>query len=472
MAVFPDQIGLYTDFYELTMTRGFYELNRHEEPAVFDYFFRTNPFGNGFTVFAGLFDLLEMLQCFRFSTTDIVYLRNQGFPEEFLNWLAGFRFRGKVYSMNEGEVIFPGEPVVRVEGRLAEVQLIETLLLNVLNFQSLIATKAYRIRQVAGDRIFSEFGLRRAQGMGGIMASRASVIGGADSTSNVYSAALYNIPVSGTMAHSWIQNFDSEYEAFSAYAKIHGNKTILLVDTYDTLRSGVPNAIKVAHEMEERGEKLFGIRLDSGDLAYLSKKARQMLDREGLSYVKIVASNQLNEYVIKSLLTEQEAPIDVFGVGTELAAGKPDAALDGVYKLSSCNGIPRMKISDNIEKVTLPGIKKVIRFYDQEGKFYRDGIFLYDEIIQENTLLFHPVYPEKNTLVGRLNSEELLKLVYSGGQILIPKQNPVEIHHYLKDRINCLPVEHLRFIRPHLYKVGISKKLLELRSSLIHESKQ
>lgn len=471
MALFPEITGLYTDYYELTMVRGFYELGRNEEPAVFDYFFRTNPFENGFTVFAGLYDLLEMIGNFRFTSSDIGYLKQQGFPDDFLDWLSGFRFEGTIYSVNEGEVIFPGEPVLRVESNLAHAQLIETLLLNILNFQSLVATKACRIRQVVGERIFAEFGLRRVQSIGGIMASRASAIGGADSTSNVLAASVYDIPVSGTQAHSWIQNFESEYEAFKAYAKIHGNRTILLVDTYDTLRSGVPNAIRVAFEMEKLGEKLLGIRLDSGDLAYLSKKARKMLDSEGLSYVKIVVSNQLDEYVIKSLLAEQQAPIDAFGVGTSLATGKPDAALDGVYKLCSGNHTPRMKISENIEKVTLPGVKKLVRFYDEEGLFYRDGIFLENENIDENAILYHPIYPEKKTSVGGLRSEELMKPVFSAGKILIPRLKPSEINHYLRSRISFLPVEHLRFIRPHLYKVGISGKLLALRTSLIHELK-
>jgi nicotinate phosphoribosyltransferase len=388
-----------------------------------------------------------------------------------LQFLAGFRFRGTIYSVEEGEIVFPNEPIVRVEGTLIEAQLIETLLLNVLNFQSLVATKAFRIRQVSGDRVFSEFGLRRAQGTGGIMASRAAAIGGADSTSNVMAAALFNIPVSGTQAHSWIQSFDNEYEAFTAYAQVHGSNTILLVDTYNTLKSGMPNAIRVAHEMENNGDKLKGIRLDSGDLAYLSKKAREMLDREGLHYVKIVASNQLNEYVIKSLLSEQNAPIDAFGVGTELAAGKPDAALDGVYKLSAVNGSPRMKISENIEKVTLPGIKKLVRFSDSDGKFFRDGILLEEEKISDETSVFHPVYPEKNTRVAGLKSENLLKAVYADSNSLIPDKNPSEIFGFLKERISCLPVEHLRFIRPHLYKVGISEGLLDLRAKLIAESK-
>ena len=369
MPIFPENSGLYTDYYELTMAYGYFRKGRAQETAVFDYFFRTNPFKNGFTVFAGLRDFLEMLGHFRYGEAELEYLRKLNYPTDFLDYLASFSFRGNIYSVEEGEVVFPGEPLMRVEGTLIEAQLIESMLLNVLNFESLVATKAFRVRQAAGPRIFSEFGLRRAQGLGALMASRAAVIGGADSTSNTMAAMKYGIPESGTQAHSWIQSFDSELEAFQAYAEVHGSKTILLVDTYDTLRSGIPHAIATAKTMEARGERLSGIRLDSGDLAYLSKKARKMLDHAGLSYVKIVASNQLNEDVIRSLLHEQDAPIDAFGVGTELVSAKPDAALDGVYKLSAVNGSPRMKISENVEKVTLPGVKSLIRFYDPRDSF-------------------------------------------------------------------------------------------------------
>ncbi len=470
MMLLPDSIGLYTDFYELAMAFGYFRKGRNNETAVFDYFFRTNPFENGFTVFAGLRDLLGMLGHFRFSSSDVDYLRNQGFPEDFLRYLAGFKFCGTIYSVEEGEIVFPREPLLRVEGNLIETQLVESLLLNVLNFESLVATKAYRIREVAGDRIFSEFGLRRAQGLGAIMASRASCIGGADSTSNTLAARIYGIPPSGTQAHSWIQSFNTELEAFRTYAEIHGDSTILLADTYDTLRSGIPNAITVAKEMETKGQKLKGIRLDSGDLAYLSKRARKMLDDAGLPYVIIVASNQLNEYVIQSLLTEQEAPIDAFGVGTELVSAKPDAALDGVYKLAAINRSPRMKISENVEKVTLPGIKELVRFYDTEGFFFRDGIFLKDESMDGSLIIYHPVYPEKNTDVSGLKYEYLLRPVFSDGNILIQDKSPGEIHAFLKNRIAVLPVEHQRFVRPHLYKVGISHSLLNLRNNLMKKS--
>jgi nicotinate phosphoribosyltransferase len=320
--------------------------------------------------------------------------------------------------------------------------------------------------------VFSDFGLRRAQGFGAIHASRAACIGGAVSTSNVLAGKLFGIPVSGTQAHSWIQSFDNELEAFRAYAKAHQQNTTLLVDSYDTLKSGVPNAIIVAKEMESRGQRLKAIRLDSGDLAYLSKKARNMLDKAGLNYVKIIASNQLNEYVINTLLKDQNAAIDAFGIGTELITGKPDAALDGVYKLSLLNGTPKMKLSENIEKTTLPGKKKVVRYFDEEGKFYRDGILLDDEVPENITFIGHPVYEEKRTSVSGLKFENLLQPAVISGENMLPDKSPSEIHEYLLRRVNQLPDEHKRFISPHIYKVGISEKLREVKNSLSNQIKQ
>lgn len=465
MQIVSSSLGLYTDFYELTMAQGYFYHGKKNDTSTFDYFFRTNPYQGGFTVFAGLADFLDMLAQFQFSHSDIEYLRKQGFKSEFLTFLRDFQFTGTIFSVNEGEIVFPNEPVIRVEGNIIECQLIESMLLNIINFESLIATKAFRIKQAAGDRIFSDFGLRRAQGLGAIHASRAAFIGGASSTSNVLAAKLFNIPPSGTQAHSWIQSFDSELEAFRAYAKIHPENTILLVDTYNTLNSGIPNAIIVAHEMEKEGFWLKAIRLDSGDLAYLSKKARKMLDNAGLQYVKIVASNQLNETVIKSLLNEQVAPIDIFGVGTEMVTGKSDAALDGVYKLSEINGTPRMKISENIEKITLPGKKQLYRFFDEDGKFYRDAILLQEENPADTDVIYHPVYPEKNSRVQGLHWEALLQPVFSAGKVIMDKLSLPQIHHYLLERSGLLPDEHKRFISPHLYKVGISKKLLDTRTA-------
>ena len=471
MSIVKKQLGLYTDFYELTMAQGYFFHGKKDELASFDYFFRTNPFKGGFTVFAGLQDFLELLSNFTFSKTDIEYLKKLGLKNEFLNYLKDFKFSGDIFSVNEGEIVFPNEPILRVEGNIIECQIIESMLLNILNFESLIATKAFRIKQVSKQTTFSDFGLRRAQGFGALHASRAACIGGATSTSNVLAGKLFNIPVSGTQAHSWILSFDNELEAFRAFAKVHPDNTVLLVDTFNTLKAGIPNAIIVAKEMEKKGQRLKAIRLDSGDLAYLSKKARKMLDKAGLEYVKIVASNQLNEFVIKSLLNEQNAPIDAFGIGTELITGKSDAALDGVYKLSVLNGLPRMKFSENIEKVTLPGNKILYRFFDENGMFYRDGIMCKDENPANIQTLFHPVYPEKNTEIANLKYELLLQKVVDDGTTVLKKKSPVNIHKYLTERAALIAEEHKRFISPHLYKVGISKKLMETRNALTKKLK-
>ena len=467
MSLSFENLGLYTDFYELSMAQGYFYSGKKNNRVVFDYFFRTNPYKSGFAVFAGLFDFLKSLKDFKYSESDIKYLKGLGLKPEFLDYLKTFSFKGKIYSMKEGEIVFPNEPVLRVEGDIIECQLIESMLLNILNFETLIATKAFRVWLASEGRMFSDFGLRRAQGFGALHASRAAIIGGASSTSNVLAGKFFDIPVSGTQAHSWIQSFDNELEAFRIYAENNPENTILLVDTYDTLKSGVPNTIIVAKELEAKGHRLKGIRLDSGDLAYFSKKARKMFDDAGLNYIKIVASNQLNELVIQSLIHEENAPIDAFGVGTELITGKSDAALDGVYKLAWIDGLPKMKVSENIEKVTLPGIKKVFRFYDQEGNFYRDAILLKNQKPGAVNKIYHPVYPDKCTVISGLHSEELLSEVYSGQKNQVKKINPSEIFHYVKTRAEKLPEEHKRFISPPVYKVGISKELLDLKDNLL-----
>jgi nicotinate phosphoribosyltransferase len=464
-------LGLYTDFYELTMAQGYFYSGKKDQLASFNYFFRTNPFNGGFTVFAGLNDFLDLLSHFTYNESDIQYLKEQGFKPEFLTYLKDFRFSGNILSVKEGEIVFPNEPILRVDGNIIECQLIESLLLNIINFESLIASKAFRIKLVAGKHVFSDFGLRRAQGFGAIHASRAACIGGATSTSNVLAGKLFGIPVSGTQAHSWIQSFDTELEAFRAYAKVHPENTILLVDSYDTLKSGVPNAIIVAKEMDNLGYQLKAIRLDSGDLAYLSKKARIQLDNAGLQYVKIIASNQLNEHVIKTLLKDQDAAIDAFGIGTELVTGKNDAALDGVYKLTEIEGLPKMKFSENIEKSTLPSKKQVYRFYDGNGKFFRDAVALETEKPEEINVIYHPVYPEINTNVKGLTFEKLLTEIVTGGKIVPKKESPIEIHKFLEERADLLPDEHKRFISPHLYKTGISEKLMETRNTLSKQIK-
>lgn len=471
MPVIKEKIGLYTDYYELAMAEGFYFCEKKDQQATFNYFFRTNPYNGGFTVFAGLADFLELLQKFIYSKSDIQYLKTLGFKNEFLEFLKNFRFSGNIQSVREGEIVFPNEPVLQVSGNIIECQLIESFLLNILNFESLIATKAFRIKLVSGKNVFSDFGLRRAQGFGAIHASRAACIGGASSTSNVLAGKLFGIPVSGTQAHSWIQSFDNELDAFRAYSNVHPENTVLLVDSYNTLKSGVPNAIIVAKEMEDKGRHLKAIRLDSGDLAYLSKKARKMLDDAGLNHVKIIASNQLNEHVIKTLLKDQNAAIDAFGIGTELVTGKSDAALDGVYKLVEIDGLPKMKFSENIEKNTLPAKKQLYRIFDHTGKFYRDVVALESENPEEINVIYHPVYPEINTRINGLTAEKLLVEVANGGKVFLEKQTPAEIHQYLETRAELLPDEHKRFISPHIYKTGISEKLMETRNKLSKQIK-
>lgn len=468
MGLLDKHSGLYTDHYELTMAQAYYLSGRKDEVANFDYFFRKNPFEGGYVVFAGLADLIDILHNFSFDKEDVNYLESIGFNKKFTQYLNNFRFTGDVYSVDEGELVFPNEPVLRIQGKIIETQIIETVVLNILNFESLIATKASRIRQVAGDRTIIDFGLRRAQGLGGISATRASIIGGANSTSNVYGAMMYGLESTGTQAHSYIQSFDHEIQAFRQFSEAFPDKCILLVDTYDTLKSGMPNAIRIAKEMEEKGQKLFGIRLDSGDLAYLSKKARKVLDDHGLRYVKIVASNQLDEYVIKSLL-EQDAPIDAFGVGTSMVIGRPDAALDGVYKLTMNDNKPKLKISESIEKIINPGIKKVARLIDENGFFYGDAIVLNDE--QEVTRVFHPIEPDQSFDGSRFNKIFIHRKIMEKGKVINQLKTPVEASKYRSEQLKKLPGEHRRFENPHIYKVGLSEKLHNLRAGIIKEIK-
>lgn len=461
--------AIYTDYYELTMAQGYFLAGRAEEKACFDYFFRNIPFKGGYVVFAGITDLLEILEDFRFHEEELAYLESEGFHPEFLQYLREFKLQVNIQSVREGEIIFPLEPVVRVEGSIIETQILETMILNILNFESLIATKAARMKYAAGDRKVLDFGLRRAQGFGGIQASKAAIIGGVEATSNVYSSFIHDTPASGTMAHSWIQSFDSELTAFRKYAEYYPDETILLVDTYDTLSSGVPNAITVGKELEEQGHKLKGIRLDSGDLAYFSRKARSMLDQAGLNYVKIAVSNQLDERLIKSLLGQQ-APIDLFGVGTRLVTGHESPALDGVYKLSAVNREPKLKISENIEKITLPGVKKTVRYISEDGYFYGDGILLEEETDVDT--IYHPYYPAKHTQTKDYAKEELLHEVFANGSTTIDLPTPLEGAEYARSRMKKLNSEHKRFENPHIYIVGISEKLMKLRDELTETLRQ
>jgi nicotinate phosphoribosyltransferase len=451
------------------MAQGYLLSGRGGSVSCFDYFFRENPFNGGYVVFAGLTDVLEILENFSFNPETLEYLKSLGFRDPFLDYLGKLKFRGTITSVREGEVTFPLEPLLRVEGTLIEAQIVETLLLNLLNFESLIATKASRIKMAAGGRRVVDFGLRRAQGLGGIHGSKAAIIGGIDATSNVYAAFHLGFPVSGTQAHSWIQSFGDELAAFRKYAEIYPDKCILLVDTYNTLRSGVPNAIRVAKELEQKGNRLVGIRLDSGDLAYLSKHARQMFDREGLSYVKIVVSNQLDEYVIRSLLEDQGSPIDVFGVGTRLITGGTTAALDGVYKLSMSDHVPRLKFSENYTKLTLPGVKTIYRFRNDDGSFSADAIALDGEGLPES--IIHPFYPEQRSNLRGQASEPIMQKVMLEGKTLL-RSSVQESAEYARERLLHLAREHKRFEYPHIYRVGITKDLMNLRTKLVDEFQQ
>lgn len=456
----------YTDLYQLTMAQVYFK-TKSESTAVFDYYYRRNPFDGGYAIFAGLQNILEILENLRFTTEDIEYLKTHSFEPDFLEYLKDFRFQGSIYSSSEGDVVFPNRPILQVKGNIMEVQIVETVLLNILNFQTLIATKASRIRHSAGNRLLLDMGLRRAHATGGYFATRAAAIGGFNSTSNVKAAKEFNIPASGTMAHSFIQSYQDELQAFRDFGKIRTKNCVLLVDTYNTLKSGIPNAIIVAKEMESRGDKLYGVRLDSGDLAYLAKEVRKMLDDAGLKYVKIVASNQLDEYVIKSL-NEQNAPIDIFGVGTNLVTGQPDAALGGVYKLAEYNGLPRMKLSENIIKVSLPSKKQVYRMIDSDGMFYgADAIGLSSE--GKVLKMIDPFDPSKSLVLDKFQHEVLLKKVMDGGKKIMPNQDVFEISEYSKNRLALLPEEYKRFENPHNYKIGISEKLKSVRDGLISE---
>ena len=462
--------GSYTDQYQLTMGQVYFLKGEKDNIATFDYFFRKLPFSGGFAVFAGLETVLEILEDFHFDEKDISFLKDQGFNPDFLAYLKDFKFSGTIISAAEGEVVFPTEPILRVEASIIEAQIIETMLLNILNFQTLIATKAARMKIEAGDRMLMDFGLRRAQATGGYYASRASIIGGFEATSNTRAARDFDIPASGTMAHSFIQSYGDELKAFRDFAKFHPNNSVFLVDTYDTLQSGVPNAITVGLEMKQRGDSLKGIRLDSGDLAYLSKRARVMLDEAGLENVKISASNQLDEHLIKSLL-EQGAQIDIFGVGTRLVTGNPDAALDGVYKLSYFNGVPSMKISETIAKVTLPHRKQVLRTYDQQGQFAGATVLcLEDQDLP--TMMYHPNDPIKFRSVKSVDKKPLLNPVMENGKRINPKMSVWEIQKFSKERLALLPTEYKRFFNPHLYKIGLSEELKNERNRLLKQHKQ
>ncbi|MDT8445163.1 MAG: nicotinate phosphoribosyltransferase [Desulfuromonadales bacterium] len=463
--------ALMTDLYELTMLAGYLEHDMHDKSASFDLFFRKNPFKGSFAVFAGLEPALSYLQELRFTDVDLAYLKSLGiFRPRFLDFLRDFRFRCKVSAPAEGTVVFANEPLLTVEGNLAEAQLVETAMLNIINFQTLIATKAARIQQAAGDGTVVEFGLRRAHGPdGGLGEARAAFVGGVRSTSNTWAGQVYNIPAKGTHAHSWVMAFEDELASFRAYAKVFPDNAILLVDTYDTLQSGIPNAIIVAKELREKGHELRGVRLDSGDLAYLSREARRMFDEAGFPDVKIVASNELDEYVIQSIRSEG-GRVDIYGVGTELATAGGDGggALGGVYKLVRYDGEPRLKVTQDIAKATLPDRKQLLRLENENGGFLQDVICRQDEKLEPEVTVYDPTNPSrhKKIAVGAI-CKGIRNDVMDNGEIIAELPDLESCADHCADQLKRLPDGTLRLHNPHIYKVSISPGLNELREQLM-----
>lgn len=462
-------LALLTDFYQLTMLAGYFESQKTDQVAVFDLYFRKIPQKGGYCVAAGLQPALEYLETLRFEKDDLDYLRStKTFSEGFLEYLRNFRFEGTVHAIPEGTLVFPGEPLLRLHAPLPQAQLVESALLNIINFQTLIATKAARICTAAGPTKVVEFGLRRAQGIDGAMsASRAAYLGGCSATSNTLAGKNYGIPVRGTQAHSWIMSFGDELEAFRAYARHYPDSCLLLVDTYDTLGSGVPNAIKVGLELKAAGHNFTGIRLDSGDLAYLSKQARAMLDEAGLPEAIILASNDLDEFLVESLL-QQGARIDTWGVGTRLVTSKDDPALGGVYKLVAIDvdGVmePRIKISANPEKVTFPGIKQVWRSSDLKG----DVLSLEDERLASDVTVYDPLYAHVAYSVSPGTGwQPLLQPVMQSGRRTTPPEELSTLRKRTLDGLGGLREEHKRLQNADQYRVGLSAELFELRSRMI-----
>ncbi len=473
-------LSLLMDFYELTMANGYFRDNKHEEIAVFDVFFRSIPDDGGFAVFAGLEQVIEYIQNLKFEEEEIAYLRSKKiFDEDFLSYLKNFTFNCDVYAMKEGTPIFPHEPILVVNGPILECQLIETMILLTINHQSLIATKAARIVFAAQGRGVLEFGARRAHGYdASIFGARAAYISGVIGSSNTYVDFAYQIPALGTMAHSYVQSYSSEYEAFKAYANTYPNNTVLLVDTYNTLKQGLPNAIKIQKEvLGPNGHELKGIRLDSGDLTYLTKEARKMLDAAGMTYTKITVSNSLDEYLIKELI-HQGAQIDSFGVGERLVTARSEAVFGGVFKLSAIEVdgtlVPKIKISDNIQKTTIPGFKQVYRFYDENGMAEADVISLFEETIDSNKpyLLFDSNFPWKNKLIVHFSVKPLLIPIFEKGQLVYKLPTLLEIRKYAKEQHEKLWPEVLRLEKPHEYYVDLSQKLWDLKQQLIKQYKK
>ena len=474
-------LTLLTDLYELTMMQGYFKEKDANETVIFDMFYRTNPHGNGFAICAGLEQAIEYIKGLHFDESDIEYLRSLNiFAEDFLEYLSTFRFTGDIYAIPEGTVVFPRESLIKVIALIMQAQLVETALLTIINHQSLIATKTERIVHAAkGDGVM-EFGLRRAQGAdAGTYGARAAMIAGCIGTSNVLCGKMFDVPVKGTHAHSWIMSFPDELTAFRTYAKLYPSACILLVDTYDTLKSGIPNAIKVFKEMREAGIPLtfYGIRLDSGDLAYLSKKAKKMLDAAGFPDAVISASNDLDEYLIDSLKV-QGATINSWGVGTNLITAKDCPSFGGVYKLAAVKDkttgefIPKIKLSENAEKITNPGNKTIYRIYDKEnGKIIADLICLVGEKFDTNNslLLFDPQATWKKTLLapGSYTMRELLVPVFLNGECVYESPKVMDIQKYCKEELDTLWDESKRLVNPHTVHVDLSNELWQTKQKLL-----
>ncbi len=472
--------ALFTDFYELTMAQGYWKNGMNHE-VVFDMFFRRQPFNGGFSVFAGLEPLLDALLSFSFSESDIAYLASLNmFEKGFLDYLKTFRFTGDVYAFKEGSVVFPQEPLVRIHAPLIEAQIIEGLVLNQINFQSLIATKTARCYLASGKGSIMEFGLRRAQGSDGAMsATRAAFIGGAAGTSNTLAGKRYGIPVMGTMAHSWIMAHKSELDAFNAYADIYPDKTVFLIDTYDTLKSGIKNAITAGRRLVEQGRG-FGVRLDSGDISYLTGEVRKELDKAGFPQATITVSNELTEEIIETLV-QNHAPINSWGVGTHMVTGGNEASFTGVYKLSarydedSCSMKPAMKFSDNPEKNTNPGIKNVYRLFDEDGNAKADVIALEDEVLTagvENRY-YHPMIDYREFSFTAARVEPMLHCVVRRGERVEPRKPDAEQLRLARStmllQLESFDASYRRILNPHVYKVSLTEKMKELKLQFIRE---
>lgn len=473
-------LTMLTDFYELTMANGYFKNEFKDTIAYFDMFFRTIPDGGGYVIMAGVEQLVDYFRNLSFSKEDIDYLRGKGFSEDFLDYLANFRFACDVWAVPEGTPIFPGEPIVKVKGPVIQAQFVETMVLLTINHQSLIATKANRVVRAAQGRAVMEFGSRRAQGFdGAIYGARAAYIGGCAGTACTISDEMFGTPALGTMAHSWVQLFDSEYDAFKAYAEEYPDACTLLVDTYNVLHSGVPNAIKVFDEvLAPMGKRPKGIRIDSGDIAYLSRKARKMLDDAGYPDCSIVASNSLDEYIIRDMLL-QGAKVDSFGVGERLITSSSSPVLGGVYKLCAVEKdgeiIPKIKLSENVQKITTPGDKRVYRLYDREsGKAAADLITLASETVDDSRPyeLFDPDFTWKRKTLTNYTARELLEPLFRKGECVYKERNIEEIKSYCREQIDTLWDEVTRFENPHNYYVDLSQQLWDVKHELLRKNKE